>query len=214
MQPTEDAVERRIERAAIAARARLVDLGLGPVFETRIRVAPSMQAFHAITGTRDPLLRAWTAYDVIHLAPLGSWTDASDLQLERRLTHEFCHAALHQRFGTPRQAQAARIPRFFEEGVCSVLADQGSARLALDEICSSADPPLTARDFDSDATRAYAAAHHVMARIRDEAGADVFIRVLNVAVADGAPGCVERALVQMTGRDVVAWWARTCEHTA
>jgi hypothetical protein len=189
------------------ALASLLAWGLVLRVDTTVIVHADDASFRAATGQREPDLRAWTTFRTVELAPLSSWSDASPTGVRERLTHELCHAALYQRFRDDDGARAARIPRFFEEGACSVVADQGARRIRLEDTVALAPPmPLTVDVFEGDPQLAYSASHHLMALVAEKHGDHVFARILDEAVKDGAPGCVERALEKVTGADVRALW--------
>jgi hypothetical protein len=172
------------------ARTALRAFDLEPARPTLIDEAPTRAAFEERTGVSDPIVKAWTTFDVVTLAPLATWADRSRPAIVARLTHELCHAAIEQRFETLERARAARIPRFFEEGVCSVVAAQDEARAPLETLRGTPmSDALAAQAFRDDPARAYAAAHHLMAAARA-----------------GAPGCVERALDAELGQPASALW--------
>jgi hypothetical protein len=132
-------------------------------------------------------LRAWTSFDVVDFAPLADWTNSDDDAVIARLTHELCHAAVEQRFGTRERAHAARIPRFFTEGACTLVAGQervdvGDATIPDDDA------------FDANPAAAYARAYRTLLPLQARLGKRIFARILDDAAADGKPGCMLRAL--------------------
>jgi hypothetical protein len=192
-----------IVAAERAARERLRPFSLEPQRPVLIQVARSRAQFEEETGQTDPLLRAWTEIDVVTFAPLETWSDRSPRAVAARVAHELCHAAIAQRFGSRERVRAAHLPRFFEEGACSVAADQAELRLPLQEVRARAtEDVLSADAFRRDPALSYAAAHHLMAAVRAAHGDDVFASIVDAAAEDGAPGCVERALEARLGRSL------------
>lgn len=188
-------------RAALApARAALASRGLLLAHPPRIVMHADADAFATATGQLDPSLRAWSTWDTVHLMPLSTWARHDEAALQQRMTHELCHIALYQRFGSEQRARAAKIPRFLQEGVCSVVAGQQRPDLRTTASLAS---PLAARAFVTDPELAYAAAHHAMAFLDRRLGPAWLQQVLARAVLDGD---VARALLDVTGYDAVTLW--------
>jgi hypothetical protein len=209
----------RVSAQLPAAVAAVAAQEVAPPLPTRVVVLGELADLAAVAG-KDPAspeaqqLRAWTVFDAVHLAPLATWRDSTDDAVLARLTHELCHAGVEQRFGSAERARAARIPRFFEEGACSVVAAQGPARLSLDEVRARAahdTPPLDPDSFTRDPQLAYAAAHHLMHALVEH-DPHAFRRILDRAVDDGAAGCVERAIEAETARSVADLWRELMAH--
>lgn len=198
-----------VERAQL--RLRQHGLALRPR-TLSIVVHDEVEAFRAATGQNEPALRAWTTFERMHLLHPRHWGDDSEATRTQRITHELCHAALLHHFADEAAARAARIPRFFTEGACSVVADQ--ERLPPDEVVTRAtgELPLTIDAFARDPEGAYAASTAVARLLVEEHGPLVFTRILSAAAQDGAAGCVERALLKRSGdRDVPALWQRVVD---
>ena len=157
---------------------------LQPGRPVHITIHATVDSFVAATGQSTDTLRAWTAWDRVHLLTLSSWQDQRRSAVIRRLTHEMCHLGLLQRLGDERRAREARIPRAVGEGVCSVVADQASERMGIDEV-SAALADGRSMDFVDDSPFAYAVAHHVMAAIARCRGDESLLRLFD-DVAAGA----------------------------
>ncbi len=194
------------------ARVRLAQHGLEIRRPTNVIVSPDMRVFaddiRGHGGTVNALTRAYTVFDTIWLAPLDAWADGSAPSQVARLSHELCHAAIEQAFGTQDRAARARIPRFFEEGACSVVARQQPARLPFsDRRLRSRQAPIDSRTFDADPDVAYAAAHHLMAFVV-EGSPDALGEILRRASGDAQPGCVERAFVDVVHMSPQQAWTQ------
>lgn len=177
----------------------------------RLRGAPRIivhgdgRSFREASGQIDPALRAWSTWSTVHLMPLSTWTRHDAEGVLQRITHELCHIAIYQRFGTEARARAVRIPRFFDEGTCSIVA--GQIRPDLMTIAFVAPPnPLEPGLFIADPEIAYAAAHHAIAFLDGTLAPGWLDEVLARAAADGAPGAVERALLAVSGYDSASLW--------
>lgn len=198
------------------AQPRLREHGLSLRPRTlSIVVHDDIDAFRADTGQSEPALRAWTTFHRMHLLHPRHWGDDSETTRTQRITHELCHAALLHHFADEAAARAARVPRFFTEGVCTVVA--GQERLPLAEIVARApdELPLTIDAFERDPEVAYAASTALARLLVEEHGPLVFTRVLSAAAREGGPGCVERALLEVSGdRDVPALWQRVVDTVA
>jgi hypothetical protein len=106
-----------------------------------------------------PTLRAWSRWQQIDLLATDTWSEASDVDVERRLTHELCHLASWHRAANSTVART--LPRLVSEGVCSVVADQGALRIDAVTVGQELDDGR-AFDFLNDSTFAYAVAHQVV----------------------------------------------------
>ncbi len=206
--PGHDAVARALPAALRRLRAHGFDVD-ALARHTRVEVHPTLEGFIAVTGQDVPELRAWTTYDVVHLAPLQAWRHHDDAHVVTRLTHELCHAALYQAFGSAARARDARIPVAFAEGACSVVAGQGGERAPLEVVLRHA--PANALDrafFSIDPAIAYAAAHHAMAWVQARAPSSpsLFADIIRRAAKAGGPGCVARAFAAATGIDLAGLW--------
>ncbi len=200
-----------VERAREQLRA--FDLEL-PAGATRLVVHDTTASFVAATGHDEPALRAWTTWSAVHLMHPRRWGDDSEATRTERITHELCHAAVLHAFADQAAAVAARVPRFFAEGACSVVA--GQARLPLGAVVARAAGalPLTVAWFTDDPDVAYGASHALAALVVRDHGTGAFARILEDAARDGRPGCVERALLALTGApDVVALWRRAVDRS-
>lgn len=178
---------------------------------TRVILHPSVEAFSLATRRDEPGLMAWAHFDVVHLAPLAMWADAGHEAVAARLAHELCHLAIHQAFGAREDAERARVPRVFEEGICSLTAQQGPQRMTLNDALAgraALDEPelFAAAAFVHDPRRAYALAHHAAALIETRHDSAIFARILDDAARDRTSGCVERALVRHTGLTLYDVW--------
>lgn len=194
-------------QARAGAEARLAARGLALHVATTITLHTDPRSFMEASGQGDPELRAWTTYDEIHLMPLSSWTHVDAKSIEERLAHELCHAALYQNFASGERARAARIPRFFDEGACSVVAGQGARRLSAHQVVALAPRmPLDIATFRDDPELAYAAAHHAMALLDARYGPMFFSTLIRDAARDGSAGCVERALERVLATGVEGLW--------
>lgn len=190
------------------AALRAYGLALRPN-ATRIVVHDTTASFVAATGHDEPALRAWTTWSTVHLLHPRRWNEDSDVARAQRITHELCHAALLHAFADERSAIAARVPRFFTEGACSVIAMQ--RRLPLTDVITGAQGalPLTIEWFTDDPDVAYGASHALALWLVRQHGPGVFAQVVAVAAQDGRAGCVERALLTLTAApDVPALWQR------
>lgn len=199
--------DARVVGRALPDAVALIDRhGLRLTATTTVEVAPDEASFRASTGQAAPaVLRAWTTFRTITFMPLSTWSDSKGPAVVARLAHELCHAAIYQSFGTEERARGAQIPRFFEEGVCSVVA--GQKRMPRDELLARAPAqPFDAALFSNDPDVAYAAAHHALALVEHQRGQGAFARILRAAAEDGAPGCVERALEKEMGVDPPGLW--------
>lgn len=198
----------RILAAAVPeATARLAARGLALRRSTRVVVHPDPTSFFRATGQHDPGLRAWTTFATVHLMPLDVWAQADHAAVVERLAHELCHAALYQSFGSEERARGAAIPRFFEEGTCSVIAEQGPRRMSREETVALAPPmPFDVAVFRGDPDIAYAASHHTLALLDETRGRSFLVGIVDHAAREGGPGCVERALARAVGTDVHGLW--------
>jgi hypothetical protein len=178
-----------LARAVPAAAARLQRAGLRWQVPVDVVVHANVRAFVAATGQTTPTLRAWTTWSTVHLLPRWTWRLDDDDATVARLTHELCHAALHQRHPDATTAERRRAPRFVTEGVCSVVAGQSRERAARDDVRRA-----VARgdrvDFDDDPAFAYAYAHHVFAAVE----ACGVIALVDVVDRTGAGARVEDVL--------------------
>jgi hypothetical protein len=182
---------------------RLAKYGLVLTKPVQVIVHQSIEDFRAATGKNDPRYRAWTKFDVVHL--YGPVSDD-------RLTHELCHAAIHQAFGSVDRATRAQIPRFFEEGVCAIVGAQQATRMKRTELITlNPEMPLDVKTYDSDPEVAYAAALHTMQLVIDQHGREAIGEILRKAALDGSPGCVEKAMKELTGSDPPDLWKRVVE---
>lgn len=189
--------QRALQQHGLSLRARA----------TSMVVYDDVASFAAATGQTEPALRAWTTWTTVHLLHPRLWGDDSDQTRTERITHELCHAALLHRFHDEQAARAARVPRFFTEGACSVIAAQ--RRLPLADVLARAHDglPLTVDAFEQDPDMAYGAAHALAALLVEQHGPLVFATVMTTAAKDGTAGCVERALLALTGAtDVARLW--------
>jgi hypothetical protein len=177
------------------AAARLAVFGLVWRVPIHVLVHDGVRGFVRATGQTTPSLRAWTTWDAIHLMPRSTWNDADEHATLARVTHELCHASLFHRRREERDARAHHAPRFVTEGVCSVVANQGSDRLPLADVLRRRDEDV---DFEADAVFAYGYAHHVFARVAACRGPTALAAVVD-ATADGV--AVEIAL----GADPERW---------
>jgi hypothetical protein len=194
------------------ARATLATYELPLPPEVPLLVYADRASFARATGHDEPALDAWTAFDGVRLVDPRRWGDDSEATRAARLTHELCHVAMLRFFADEAAVRAARIPRFFTEGACSVIADQ--ARLSPTEVVlrSGARLPLTAERFVTDPDVAYGAAHALAKELVHDYGPSVFSWILAEAAKDGSAGCVERALLSLTGaKDVPALWGRVVD---
>jgi hypothetical protein len=199
-----------IQRALVPASALLAARGLVIQHTPRIVVHANAASFVEATGQSDGATRAWTTWRTVHLMPLETWSKHDDDGVRERIAHELCHVALYQRFGTEERAKAASIPRFFEEGLCSVTAQQ--ERPDLVTIAYVAPPmPFDVGMFRADPELAYAAAHHAIAFLDRKLEPMWLDDVLDKASKDGTAGCVERALLTVTGYDPVSLWRAVLE---
>lgn len=200
-----------VERAQRALRA--YGLALRPR-TTSIAVHETTASFVAATGQEQAALRAWTTWGTVHLLHPRLWGDDGDAVRTQRLTHELCHAALLHSFADEPTAIAARVPRFFTEGACSVVA--GQARVSPVEVIARAAGalPLTVDWFARDPDAAYGAAHALATLLERDYGPRAFATVMEAAARDGRAGCVERALLALTGApSVPALWQRVVDST-
>lgn len=194
------------------ARTRLLAHGLALPRGLTLVVHEEPGEFRAATGQTEPALRAWTTFDRVHLVHPRHWGDDSPATRTARLTHELCHAALLHHFVDMDAAVAARIPRFFTEGACSVVAGQERLPLALVLAASNGALPLTIETFTRDPELAYGAAHALALELERAHGSRVFASVMEAAARDGAAGCVERALLTLTDAyDIPALWQRAVD---
>ncbi len=139
------------------ANARLARFDLRLLRPSRVLVHDDVHDFVMATKQTTPSLRAWSTFQTIHLLPPSTWTDPSSTS--SRLAHELCHLSVWQRVG---ESNAKAIPRFVTEGVCSVVADQGAARMPRQQVKDASDAGA-AVNFDDDAAYAYGYAHAVVA---------------------------------------------------
>jgi hypothetical protein len=196
------------------AMRRLAARGFTLSETTRIVVHASPFEFARATGKTDAELRAWTTFRTVHLMPLDLWHDSTPEAVVERVAHELCHAAIYQRFGSEERARKAAIPRFFEEGTCSVVAGQEARRMPRDHVVALAPPqPLHREIFHGDPELAYAAAHHVMALLDERHGPSFLARIVEEAAADGAAGSIERAILRATGLDPEGLWQLLVDET-
>lgn len=194
------------------AHARLLDRGLALPRGLTVVVHEEPGEFRTATGQGELALRAWTTFERVHLLHPRHWGDDSPATRTARLTHELCHAALLHHFVDMDAAVAARIPRFFTEGACSVVAGQERLALVLVIAASRGALPLTIDAFARDPELAYGASHALALELERAHGPRVFATVMEAAATDGAAGCVERALLKLTGaRDVPALWQRVVD---
>lgn len=202
-------MQRALEPAIALLKAR----GLVIEHTPHIIVHADAMSFFAATKQTDTATRAWTTWSTVHLMPLSTWAKHDDEGVRQRVTHELCHVALYQRFGSEQQAKAARIPRFFEEGLCSVVAQQ--ERPDLVTIAYVAPPmPFEMTHFLADPEVAYAAAHHAIAFLDRKLEPAWLDDVLDKASKDGTAGCVERALLSVTGYDAASLWRAVLDSLA
>lgn len=198
---------RVLAEAVPEATARLAARGFALRQSTRVVVHPDPMSFFRATGQHDPGLRAWTTFETVHLMPLDVWAQADHAAVVERLAHELCHAALYQSFGSEARARAAAIPRFFEEGTCSVIAEQGPRRMSKEDVVALAPPmPFDIAVFRGDPDVAYAASHHALALLDETRGRFFLVGIVADAAREGGPGCVERALARAVGTDVPGLW--------
>lgn len=196
-----------IASALPEALARLDTRGFVLRRVTRVVVHTDEAGFFQATGQDDPGLRAWTTFDTIHLMPLQLWAQSDRAAVVERLAHELCHAAIYQRFGTEKRARAAELPRFFEEGTCSVVAGQDARRMPKEHVVALAPPmPFDVAVFRGDPEIAYAAAHHAMALLDETRGPGFLASIVDQAATDGGPGSIERALEKAIGTSVEGLW--------
>lgn len=196
------------------ALAALERHGLRLFQTTEVRLYENLAAFREGSGRRASWLRAWTEFQRVHVSPPRAWRHRSARALLERLTHELCHAAVFQSFGSEKAALFARIPWWFSEGTASVVADQGARRAPLDVVLAWAgeESPLERTRFShGEEALAYSAAHHAMALVKRRHGPQVFGEVLRLARRDGAPGCVERSLLSRAKLDAKALWRALLE---
>lgn len=201
-----------VERAQRSLRAHGLALRPGT---TSIAIHQTTASFVAATGAEQPALRAWTSWGAVHLLHPRLWGDDSDVVRTQRLTHELCHAALLHAFTDEQTAIAARVPRFFTEGACSIVA--GQERLSTADVIAGAAGalPLTADWFVRDPDVAYGAARALAAMLERDHGPRVFAAVMESAARDGRAGCVERALLTVAGAvDVPSLWRRVVDSAA
>jgi hypothetical protein len=191
------AIHQAVAPAVAALEARGLRLRTPP----RIIVHGDGAAFRLATGQTDRSLRAWSTWNSVQLMPLSTWTRPDAPGIRERVTHELCHVALYHGFGDEARARAVRIPRFFEEGVCSVIAQQPRPDLMV-----SGSMPLESSAFVTDPQAAYAAAHRVIEFLDRKLEPRWLNDVLERAAADGTPAAVERALLEVTGYDSVSLW--------
>lgn len=168
-----------------AATARLAAFGLRLAVPSTIVIDDDVSSFVAATGQTTPTRRAWSTWNTVHLLPPSTWADNTPAAADKRIAHELCHLALWQALGTKAQAEAAHLPRFVVEGVCSVVADQGSSRLPKDQVLALLQ---TGRrlDFDDDSAFAYGLAHHVFAALLACRGPRELQRIVDVVAAGAA----------------------------
>jgi hypothetical protein len=166
------------------AAARLVAAGLRWRVPVHIVVHDDVDSFVKATGQTTPTLRAWTTWDTVHLLPRDTWRSADVDAAASRLAHELCHAALLQRADDVAAARAHPVPRFVAEGLCSVAAQQGHARLSLDELRAAIVDGARV-DFDDSPAFSYAYAHHVFAAVVACRGPGALVAAWDAA-ADGA----------------------------
>ena len=191
-----------VVQALPLAVARMQEAGLRLRVRSEIIVHDDAFAFVAATGQTTPTLRAWATYQTVHLLPPSTWRDPGPATAAQHLAHELCHLAQWQAFGSADDAEAARLPRFVIEGVCSVVAHEGDKRQPRDEIRERLRDGAVV-DFDDDPVFSYGLAHHVFAavlRCRGQAGLDEVF----AAVVAGAS--VEQAL----GTSTLRWLDDTC----
>jgi hypothetical protein len=146
---------------AVANAVRVVGArGLVMREPLKIVVHDDVDAFVRATGQTVPTLRAWAGRNRIDFLAPWMWMHTD---VNARVTHEVCHAALYQQMT---DAAARAIPRSVEEGLCSVLAGQANVRATWSSIID--DAPIFdvfADDaFVSSPTVAYGAAHELMQR--------------------------------------------------
>jgi hypothetical protein len=153
-----------VRRALPAAAERLRARGLRWRLPVRVVVVDDVAAFVRATGQTTPSLRAWTAWDTVHLLPLQTWQRNDDDVVVGRLAHELCHAAVAQRRQSVADARAHHAPRFVVEGVCSVIAEQGEARWPVQAVQARLADGADV-DFGDDSAFSYAFAHHVFAAL-------------------------------------------------
>jgi hypothetical protein len=164
---------------------------------TKIRTHETHKEFEKSAAHEGDLLRGWTKLDVIDLAPISEWARRDDEGVVQRVTHELCHAAIEQRFGSAERARAAHVPRLFSEGACTIIA--GQMRDYYDEhYLSPARMENMAEAHDEWDLRvpshAYERAYAAMLRVDEKLGPLGFARIVDTAASDGEPGCIERAL--------------------
>jgi len=135
--------------------------GLQISAEVDVVVHASADAFVAETGQLHETVRAWSRYNRVDLLTLASWQRRDGDDVVARLAHELCHQAIWQRCGSEDAARAAKMPRAWVEGLCSVVAGQGAERMPKDAVVADV-ASGRAVDFDDDSTFAYAVAHHVV----------------------------------------------------
>jgi len=222
--PGARAFEEAIRRALPFVVERLARHGLTPTTRPLVRLHDDVGSFVRATGQTGPHLRAWATYDTVDLAPIDTWRVQTERALVERLTHELCHVALYQALGDEDDARALAPPFFFDEGTCSVVADQGASRAPIEVLKAHfvdenplADPTLAR----ASPALAYGASHWASAALRDAYGPTVFrdvaARVARTptatksAVADDPSArhaLYAAALSAETGLDLAALWMR------
>ncbi len=170
-----------VARVATRACARVAAAGL-VAGDVDVVIHDDAFAFAAATGEDTDTLRAWSRYGRIHLMTRASWQRRDDVAVARRLTHELCHVALWRRCGSEAAARAAKMPRAWVEGVCSVVADQGADRVDKASVVAELGDGRVV-DFEGDSTFAYAVAHHVVEGVVACRGAAAVNDIVDALVA-------------------------------
>lgn len=171
----------RVRRLLPSALLRLQRYGLVWQHPVTIDVHSEPSTFIRATGQTVPTLRAWSTWQRVDLLATDTWSRATDVDVEQRLTHELCHLGSWHRATT--EARARMLPRFVSEGVCSVVADQQRLRLDAATVHNDLDNGR-AIDFTNDSPFAYAVAHHVVAGLVVCRGASAVTTLLD-AIYDG-----------------------------
>jgi hypothetical protein len=130
------------------------------------------------------------------------------------LTHELCHAALEQAFGAPIHP---RVPRWFGEGVCTVLAGQGDDRMALADVVTAGRDAEVLDDAafaGADLQRGYGASYALMRAVDEQLGTDAFALMLARAVASASSEPFARAFTDVVGIDRDSAWRRVVDGTS
>jgi hypothetical protein len=83
-------------------------------------------------------LRAWARYQIIDLQSPRTWTwrGAKDAQVVEILTHELTHCVMYQTAASEWTWPHKGIPLWFQEGMASVTAEQGSHLKTSEELWS------------------------------------------------------------------------------